>query len=65
MAPILLHTMSSDPSKYTPAIIFAQSVSAVVPQTNQVSATIGFVLMLVYVAVALVAGVVLLVKRDA
>ncbi|HEY1652759.1 MAG TPA: ABC transporter permease [Acidimicrobiales bacterium] len=65
LAPILLHTLSSDPSKYTPAIIFAQSVSAVVPQTNQVSATIGFVLMLVYVAVALAAGVVLLVKRDA
>ncbi len=65
LAPILLHTLSSDPSKYTPAIIFAQSVSAVVPQTNQVSATIGFVLMLVYVTVALVAGVVLLVKRDA
>jgi hypothetical protein len=65
LAPILLHTLSGDPSKYTPAIIFAQSVSAVVPQDNQLSATIGFMLMVLYCAGALVVGAVLLAKRDA
>jgi hypothetical protein len=65
LAPILLHTLSGDPSKYTPAIIFAQSVAAVVPQGNQVSATIGFVLMVLYTVAALAVGAVLLVKRDA
>jgi ABC-type transport system involved in multi-copper enzyme maturation permease subunit len=65
LAPILLHTIGGDPSKYTPAIIFAQSVSAVVPQHNQVSATIGFVLMALYTVGALAVGAVLLVKRDA
>jgi hypothetical protein len=65
LAPILLHQLSGDPSKYTPAIIFAQSVAAVVPQSNQVSATIGFVLMVMYSAVALAVGAVVLVKRDA
>jgi hypothetical protein len=65
LAPILLHTLSGDPSKYTPAIIFAQSVSTVVPQSNELSATIGFMLMVVYCAGALVVGAVLLAKRDA
>jgi hypothetical protein len=65
LAPLLLHQLSGDPSKFTPAIIFAQSVAAVVPQTNQVSATIGFVLMVMYSAVALAVGAVVLVKRDA
>ena len=65
LAPILLHTLSGDPSKYTPAIIFAQSVAAVVPQGDQLSATIGFVLMVLYTVAALAAGAVLLVKRDA
>ena len=65
LAPILLHTLSGDPSKYTPAIIFAQSVAAVVPQSNSLSATIGFMLMVLYTAGALVVGAVLLAKRDA
>jgi hypothetical protein len=65
LAPLLLHTLSGDPSKYTPAIIFAQSVAAVVPQANSLSATIGFMLMVLYCAGALVVGGVLLAKRDA
>ena len=65
LAPILLHTLSGDPSRYTPAIIFAQSVAAVVPQGNQVSATIGFVLMVLYTVAALAVGAVVLIKRDA
>ncbi|HEY6472097.1 MAG TPA: ABC transporter permease [Acidimicrobiales bacterium] len=65
LAPILLHTLAGSPSKYTPAIIFAQSVSAVVPQSDQLSATIGFMLMVLYCAGTLVVGAVLLAKRDA
>lgn len=65
LAPILLHTLSGDPSKYTPAIIFAQSVAAVVPQSNQVSATIGFMLMVLYTVAALAVGAAALIKRDA
>jgi ABC-2 type transport system permease protein len=65
LAPILLHTIAGDPAKYTPAIIFAQSVAAVVPQGHQVSATIGFVLMVLYTVAALAIGAVVLIKRDA
>jgi len=65
LAPILLHTIAGHPDRYTPAIIFAQSVAAVVPQSNQVSATIGFMLMGLYTVAALAVGAVVLVKRDA
>ena len=66
LAPILLHThRRAIPSKYTPAIIFAQSVAAVVPQGNQLSATIGFMLMVLYTVAALAVGAVALIKRDA
>jgi hypothetical protein len=40
-------------------------VAAVVPQAHQLSATIGFMLMLLYCLGVLVAGAVLLTKRDA
>jgi hypothetical protein len=36
-----------------------------VPQSNQVSATIGFMLMVLYTVAALAVGAVVLVKRDA
>jgi ABC-2 type transport system permease protein len=65
LAPILLQTISGHPGRYTPALIFANSVAAVVPQSNALSATIGFMLMVAYCTVVLVAGAVLLTKRDA
>ncbi len=65
LAPILLQTIAGHPDKYTPAIIFAQSVAAVVPQSNQLSATIGFVLMVLYTVATLAVGAVVLIKRDA
>lgn len=65
LAPILLHTIAGHPERYTPAIVFAQSVAAVVPQSNQLSATIGFMLMVLYTVAALAAGAVVLIKRDA
>jgi ABC-type transport system involved in multi-copper enzyme maturation permease subunit len=65
LAPILLQTVAGHPDRYTPAIIFANSVAAVVPQAHQLSATIGFMLMVLYCLGVLVAGAVLLTKRDA
>ncbi len=65
LAPILLHALAGDPSRYSPAIIFASSVSAVIPQYHQLSAPIGFVLMVLYCVGALTIGAVLLAKRDA
>lgn len=65
LAPILLQTVGGHPGRFTPAIIFANSVAAVVPQSHQLSATIGFMLMVLYCLGVLVAGAVLLTKRDA
>jgi ABC-2 type transport system permease protein len=65
LAPVLLHSISESISRYAPELIFANSVAAVVPQSHQLSATIGFMLMVLYCLGALVAGAVLLTKRDA
>jgi ABC-type transport system involved in multi-copper enzyme maturation permease subunit len=65
LAPILLQTIGGHPARFTPAAIFANSVAAVVPQSHQLSATIGFMLMALYCTGVLVAGAVLLTKRDA
>jgi len=65
LAPILLKTIGGHPVRFTPAGIFANSVAAVVPQSDQLSATIGFMLMVLYCTGVLVAGSVLLAKRDA
>jgi hypothetical protein len=65
LAPILLQTIGGHPARFTPAGIFANSVAAVVPQSHQLSATIGFMLMVLYCFGVLVAGAVLLIKRDA
>ena len=65
LAPILLQAVAGHPDKFTPAIIFAQSVAATVPQHEQLSATIGFVLMALYTVAALAVGAVAMIKRDA
>jgi ABC-type transport system involved in multi-copper enzyme maturation permease subunit len=65
LAPILLQTVAGHPDKFTPAIIFANSVAAVAPQHDQLSATIGFMLMVLYTVAALAVGAVVLLKRDA
>ncbi len=65
LLPILFQQLPSHPGRYTPAIIFANSVSATVPHGHQLSATIGFMLMVLYCVGALAVGAVLLVKRDA
>jgi ABC-2 type transport system permease protein len=54
-----------NPARFAPEAILANSVAAVVPQSNQLSASGGFLLMVVYCAVVLGLGTVLLVRRDA
>ncbi len=48
LAPVLLHSISESIARYAPELIFANSVAAVVPQSNSFSATIGVVLMVAY-----------------
>ncbi len=64
LAPILLHSIAGT-ARYAPEIIFANSVAAVVRQSDALSVTIGVVLMLAYCAGALGLGAVLLDRRDA
>ena len=48
LLPLLLQRIPGDPSRFTPVPILANSVSAVVPQSHQVSAPVGFLLMVLY-----------------
>ena len=65
LLPLLLHQLAGNPAKYTPVQILSNSVSATVPSNGQVSPTLGLVLMVVYTAAALAAGLVMFVSRDA
>jgi ABC-2 type transport system permease protein len=65
LAPVLLHSISESTARYAPELIFANSVAAVVPQSDSFSATIGVVLMLAYCATALGLGAMVLNRRDA
>jgi ABC-2 type transport system permease protein len=62
---IIVQQFAQSWSQYCPIYIFENSVAAVVPQPNALSATIGFVLMAVYAAAALCLGAVVLLRRDA
>lgn len=64
LAPILLHPLGSI-SRFAPEVIFANSVAAVLPESDSVSVTLGVVLMLSYCAAALGLGAMLLQRRDA
>jgi ABC-2 type transport system permease protein len=67
LLPVLLQPLAADgnPARFTPEAILANSVAAVVPQSGQLSSTVGFLLMGGYCAVALAVGALLLVRRDA
>ncbi|HEY3844684.1 MAG TPA: ABC transporter permease subunit [Acidimicrobiales bacterium] len=54
-----------NPARFAPEAILANSVAAVVPQSSQLSAPVGFLVMALYCAVVLGLGAVLLVRRDA
>src|SRR5262249_56220203 len=65
LLPLLLHQLSGDPARYAPVQILANSVSSTVPTHDQVSPTLGLVLMAAYTAAALIAGAVVFMSRDA
>jgi ABC-2 type transport system permease protein len=67
LLPVLLQPLAADgnPARFTPEQILADSVAAVVPQSGQLSPTVGFLLMVGYCAVALAVGALLLMRRDA
>jgi len=65
LLPVLLQHIPGTPSRYTPVGILANSVSTVVRQSDQVSAPVGFLLMVLYTIVVLGIGAALLSRRDA
>lgn len=67
LLPVLLQPLSGDdnPTRFTPEHILASSVAAVIPQTGSVSPPVGFALMVLYCAIILVVGLILLQRRDA
>jgi ABC-2 type transport system permease protein len=62
---VLLDRFSPSAARFAPEQIYANSVAAVVPQANSLSATIGFMVMVAYAAAALCLGGAALVRRDA
>lgn len=65
LLPILLQSLPDNPSRFAPESILANSVAAVVPQQGQLSATTGFLVMVLYTVVILGVGRAALVRRDA
>jgi ABC-2 type transport system permease protein len=65
LLPLLLQPLSENWSRFAPESILANSVAAVVPQQGQLSATTGFLLMVLYCGAVLALGRALLVRRDA
>jgi hypothetical protein len=54
-----------NPARFAPEEILANSVAAVVPQSGQLSPTVGILLMVLYCAAILGTGLLLLIRRDA
>jgi len=65
LLPLLLQRVPGMPSRFTPVGILANSVSAVVPQSGQVSAPVGFLLMILYCVFVLGVAAALIARRDA
>lgn len=65
LLPLLLSKVPGEPAHYTPVVILANSVSAVVPNPGQLTAPVGLALVAAYSAVVLAVAAVLIVRRDA
>ena len=65
VVPNILRVLPGNLGRLTPLMILGNSVAAVRPQTPFLSAWMGFAVMAAYAAAALVAGGILLVRRDA
>jgi ABC-2 type transport system permease protein len=65
VVPIILNRISVNASQYTPVQILANSVAAVIPQQNAVSAGFGIVLVALYVSGVLALAATAFSRRDA
>jgi hypothetical protein len=65
LLPILLQHGNGSPGRFTPEVIYANSVASVSAQPGALSATVGFLLMSAYTVAAIWLGGVLLARRDA
>jgi ABC-type transport system involved in multi-copper enzyme maturation permease subunit len=68
--PLVIHGISESATRYLPTTILINSIMATVNQggggiLRPLSAVVGLLLMVLYAAIALAAGAVLFVKRDA
>jgi ABC-2 type transport system permease protein len=63
--PILLQYGDGSPGRFTPEVIYANSVASVTPQPGFLSATVGFLLMMAYSVAVIWLGAVLLQRRGA
>lgn len=65
LLPILLQHGSGSLGRFTPEVIYANSVASVLRQPGFFSATVGFLLMTAYTVAAIWLGAILLQRRDA
>jgi ABC-2 type transport system permease protein len=65
LLPIVLDGVAGHPDRFLPEPIYANSVAAVVRQGHALSSTQGFLLMVAYTLVSLLAGAFALHRRDA
>jgi ABC-2 type transport system permease protein len=65
LLPLLLRQVAGDPQRYTPVQLLANSVATTVANPQQLSPTVGFLLMITYVAAVVAAGAAVFVTRDA
>ena len=62
---LILQSVPGNPGRFTPVMIFGNSVAAVDHHGNALSSTTGFLLMTAYTFVVVLVGGVLLARRDA
>jgi hypothetical protein len=65
LIPVLLNRLPSNPARFTPVPILANSIAAVVRNPGQVSIGLGMLLMLLYCGTALALAAFSIVGRDA
>ncbi len=63
--PILLQHGTGSPGRFTPKVIYANSVASLAQQPGFLPATVGFVLMMAYTVAVIWLGAVLLQRRGA
>jgi hypothetical protein len=64
LLPLLLTKMPGNLSRFTPLILIANSIAAVVRQSGSVSPAVGFVLLACYAVALILAGAVVVTRRD-